>query len=264
MPAPPTWVSVTTSRLSRLPRAQVGGTPFPVATDRRSRLLGLAWLERGEALPGLLIPDCSCVHTFWMRFALDLHFLDAGGGAPGRAPRRAAAAAGLAPSVRRWCWSARRPRPDPGLMMLPDRDDVARARHLRGRSADPGAALRPAARRPLRRAAGADRLRCAAPLPLQPAGPAPLGPEPAGRLRPRCPARDPRGRRGREALRPLPAGDRPQRPRRRDGADPRPRLGRRRLPASSRSSPGNCGRGSTRCCAAREPAAKDRPGSGSW
>jgi uncharacterized membrane protein (UPF0127 family) len=62
-----------------LPRAQVGGIPFPTAIDRRSRLLGLAWLEREEALPGLLIPDCSCVHSFWMRFPLDLHFLDADG-----------------------------------------------------------------------------------------------------------------------------------------------------------------------------------------
>lgn len=47
-----------------------------MAADRGARLLGLAGLERAEALPGLLIPGCRCVHTFWMRFALDLHFLD--------------------------------------------------------------------------------------------------------------------------------------------------------------------------------------------
>lgn len=59
-----------------MPVAEVGGLPFPVAADHRARLLGLAWLDRGDALPGLLIPDCRSVHTFWMRFPLDLHFLD--------------------------------------------------------------------------------------------------------------------------------------------------------------------------------------------
>ena len=63
-------------RLSRLPRAEVGGIRFPVAVDRRARLLGLAVLDREEAQPGLLLPGCACVHTFWMRFAIDLHFLD--------------------------------------------------------------------------------------------------------------------------------------------------------------------------------------------
>jgi hypothetical protein len=74
-----TWVGVKTTRLSRLPRAEVGGSSFPVAVGRRARLLGLAGLDRAEALPGLLIPDCASVHTFWMRFALDLHFLDRSG-----------------------------------------------------------------------------------------------------------------------------------------------------------------------------------------
>jgi uncharacterized membrane protein (UPF0127 family) len=63
-------------RLSRLPLAEIGGVRVPVAVDRRARLLGLALLERDEAMPGLLIPDCAGVHTFWMRFSLDLHFLD--------------------------------------------------------------------------------------------------------------------------------------------------------------------------------------------
>ena len=63
-------------RLSRLPLVEVGGLAFPVAVDRRSRLLGLALLDREEAMPGLLIPDCAGVHTFWMRFPLDLCFLD--------------------------------------------------------------------------------------------------------------------------------------------------------------------------------------------
>ena len=47
-----------------------------MATTRISRLLGLAHLDSGAAGPGLLIPRCRCVHTFGMRFALDLVFLD--------------------------------------------------------------------------------------------------------------------------------------------------------------------------------------------
>jgi len=66
---------VTRSRLDRLPRAEVGGLTIPVAVDRRARLLGLTLLEREQAVPGLLIPECACVHTFGMRFALDVHFL---------------------------------------------------------------------------------------------------------------------------------------------------------------------------------------------
>jgi uncharacterized membrane protein (UPF0127 family) len=49
---------------------------FPVAKDFRTRLLGLSWRNRTEVGPGLLIPRCSSVHTFGMRFELDLYFLD--------------------------------------------------------------------------------------------------------------------------------------------------------------------------------------------
>lgn len=52
---------------------------FPAATGFRTRLRGLAWRERADAGPGLLIPRCSSVHTFGMRFELDLYFLDAEG-----------------------------------------------------------------------------------------------------------------------------------------------------------------------------------------
>ena len=44
-----------------------------------ARLLGLARLPADRSGPGLLIPRCSCVHTFGMRFALDLVFLGEGG-----------------------------------------------------------------------------------------------------------------------------------------------------------------------------------------
>lgn len=55
------------------------GLEVPVAAGFRSRLLGLAHLDRAEAGAGLLIPRCSSVHTFGMRFDLDLCFLDAYG-----------------------------------------------------------------------------------------------------------------------------------------------------------------------------------------
>lgn len=64
------------SRLRRLPIATVLGREVRVASDRRSRLLGLAHLDRPRVGPGLLIPRCSSVHTFGMRFQLDLYFLD--------------------------------------------------------------------------------------------------------------------------------------------------------------------------------------------
>jgi uncharacterized protein len=52
---------------------------FPVASGYRLRLRGLAGREREQAGPGLLIPRCSSVHTFGMRFDLDVYFLDRGG-----------------------------------------------------------------------------------------------------------------------------------------------------------------------------------------
>jgi uncharacterized protein len=66
-------------RLRRLPIAVVAGYEVPVATGIPARLLGLAHLDREEVGPGLLIPRCSGVHTFGMRFALDLVFLDGHG-----------------------------------------------------------------------------------------------------------------------------------------------------------------------------------------
>lgn len=65
------------TRLERLPTALVLGRRVPVAIDRRSRLLGLAGVERTRAGAGLLLPACRSVHTFGMRFPLDVVFLDA-------------------------------------------------------------------------------------------------------------------------------------------------------------------------------------------
>jgi uncharacterized membrane protein (UPF0127 family) len=67
------------SRLRRLPAATVLAHEVRVATRPRARLLGLAYLDRAEVGGGLLIPRCSSVHTFGMRFPLDLLFLSAGG-----------------------------------------------------------------------------------------------------------------------------------------------------------------------------------------
>ena len=46
-----------------------------MAATRGSRLLGVAHLDLDAAGPGLFLPRCRCVHTFGMRFALDLIFL---------------------------------------------------------------------------------------------------------------------------------------------------------------------------------------------
>lgn len=68
-------------RLRRLPVAMVLDRQVPIAGGFRARLLGLAHLERDEVDVGLLIPGCSSVHTFGMRFALDVYFLDENGAA---------------------------------------------------------------------------------------------------------------------------------------------------------------------------------------
>ena len=67
------------NRFESLPRRLAQGRVVPVASGPRSRLLGLAGLDRADAGAGLLIPRCASVHTFGMRFELDLYFLDRGG-----------------------------------------------------------------------------------------------------------------------------------------------------------------------------------------
>lgn len=57
---------------------RVSGAIVPVAGSRLGRLLGLALLDRRRAGAGLLIPSCCAVHTFGMRFPLDVVFLDSG------------------------------------------------------------------------------------------------------------------------------------------------------------------------------------------
>lgn len=67
------------SRFAALPRAWALGVRVPVATGFGARLLGLALLPRERAGPGLLLPRCRSVHSFGMRFTIDVVFLDAGG-----------------------------------------------------------------------------------------------------------------------------------------------------------------------------------------
>jgi uncharacterized protein len=72
-------MSSLASRLRRLPLEAVLGRRVPVADCFRARLLGLAGLDREQTGAGLLIPRCRSVHTFGMRFALDVYFLDCEG-----------------------------------------------------------------------------------------------------------------------------------------------------------------------------------------
>lgn len=81
-PAP----DIEASRLRRLPRRVVFGVEVPSAETPAARLLGLARLSRAEAGLGLLIPRCRAIHTFGMRFPLDVLFLD-GHGLPLRVVR---------------------------------------------------------------------------------------------------------------------------------------------------------------------------------
>jgi uncharacterized protein len=66
----------TPLRFRGLERTELLGLEVPVATSAVSRLLGLALLPCGRAGSGLLIPRCRSVHTFGMRFPIDVLFLD--------------------------------------------------------------------------------------------------------------------------------------------------------------------------------------------
>jgi uncharacterized membrane protein (UPF0127 family) len=69
----------TPIRFRGLERTELLGLEVPIATSHLCRLLGLALLSRRNAGAGLLIPRCRSVHTFGMRFRLDLLFLDVEG-----------------------------------------------------------------------------------------------------------------------------------------------------------------------------------------
>jgi uncharacterized protein len=63
-------------RLERLPAYALGDEVRIAVADRPSaRIVGLAGMRGMPARTGLLIPGCRSVHTFGMRFALDLIWL---------------------------------------------------------------------------------------------------------------------------------------------------------------------------------------------
>ena len=68
-------------RLASLPRAAVArrGLDVRVAATARTRLLGLTALAAVPSSAGLLLARTRSVHTCFMRFALDLLWLDAHG-----------------------------------------------------------------------------------------------------------------------------------------------------------------------------------------
>lgn len=75
-----TRASPLPARLARLPARSLGHDRVVfAAVGPRARALGLAWLR--DIGPGcaLLIAGCRSVHTFGMRFALDVLWLDAAG-----------------------------------------------------------------------------------------------------------------------------------------------------------------------------------------
>jgi len=70
-------MSGSSPRLDALPcRTLAEGRVLAEANTRRARTLGLAKLDEMPAHYALHIPKCFSVHTFTMRFALDLIWLD--------------------------------------------------------------------------------------------------------------------------------------------------------------------------------------------
>jgi uncharacterized membrane protein (UPF0127 family) len=64
-------------RLERLPRWTLAGDAIVhEANTFASRLLGLAFLRSLPSGHALFIPDCRSVHTFGMRFPIDVAFID--------------------------------------------------------------------------------------------------------------------------------------------------------------------------------------------
>src|SRR3954470_14019236 len=68
-------------RLHRLPRRTLeDGLVVHEATTLRARLLGLAFMSKPPPFDhALLIPHCRSIHTFGMRFRIDVTFLDESG-----------------------------------------------------------------------------------------------------------------------------------------------------------------------------------------
>ncbi len=88
-------------RLHSLPSRELpGGVLLLTAVGSRARLLGLIGLPALGRDQALLLPRCKSIHTFGMRFALDLIWLDG-------ASRVVRQDAGVAPGRVRSCRFAR-------------------------------------------------------------------------------------------------------------------------------------------------------------
>jgi uncharacterized membrane protein (UPF0127 family) len=87
--------------LRSLPSQELpGGVLLMTAATPRARLVGLTGVRTLSADQALLLPRCRSVHTFGMRFALDLIWLDG-------AARLLRQDAAVAPGRIRGCRSAR-------------------------------------------------------------------------------------------------------------------------------------------------------------
>jgi uncharacterized protein len=74
--------SSASARLAHLPARELpGGLRVADATSRAARMKGLARLDAMPATEALHFPRCRSVHTFTMRFPLDLVWLGADGSA---------------------------------------------------------------------------------------------------------------------------------------------------------------------------------------
>lgn len=70
------------ARLRKLPTSPVGDAAMILHAETfRSRLMGLAWVRPSQLPAGhaLLLGPCSSIHTFGMRFPIDVAFADAEG-----------------------------------------------------------------------------------------------------------------------------------------------------------------------------------------
>ena len=155
---PGPYLEMRRFRFARTLVVEAGGLELSawVAESFAQRLLGLAGLPAIPARRGLLIPGCASVHTWGMRFAIDIAFL---AWPPGRGQRRAAGLArrssrGAGPAARAAAAPAalrcsRRPAGHaPGLghaRLLPSgHARTGRDRRLAGRApADPSAGRAP-------------------------------------------------------------------------------------------------------------------------
>ena len=64
------------NRFEKLPQHDLGDHRVVVASTRASRVRGLSRLEALPERTALHIPRCRSIHTFHMRFPLDLIWLD--------------------------------------------------------------------------------------------------------------------------------------------------------------------------------------------